>query len=321
VDLRSQNIRKTITSKGLLLLRGARVSTVGLGVMLAVILLGLAAATALPTPAVAQNEPADLEQLGSVLAQGVSPNLRVLEGPPYLVPVTTRRWEDRSKTFVTWSESCTTEPQVRIERRSGRDPSFQLVWQGALLNQPRTEYLRIQTLHEYRLVAQCQKPSGLSIGTMQSAPFVIQVVEDDKLPPEPGTVWAPTIGYLGNWVTKSSGFPSGDSTHEARQDGAAAILPYYGIAAAWVSTLDDSPTLARVVCDERRDPQGGWIPCAEVETEDPDPGISGRSRRVVWASRWDDQSTSRRHEVRVISNESHDVDVDAFVTVTRVGPF
>jgi hypothetical protein len=302
---------------------GARTFTVGLGVMLAVTLLGLAAATALPTPAVAQNEP-DLEQLGSVLEQQVNPNRRVLEGPPYLVPVTTRWWEDRSKTSVTWSESCTTEPQVRIERRSGPGISqnpFQLVWQGALLNEPRTEYLRIQTLYEYRLVVQCQKPSGLSMDAMRSVTFIIQVVEDDKLPPEPGHVWAPTIGYLGNWVTKSSGFPSGDSTHEARQDGAAAILPYYGIAAAWVSNLDDSSTLARVVCDEQRDPQGGWIPCAEVDTEDPDPGISGRSRRVVWSSKWDHRSTSRRHEVRVISDERHDVDVDAFVTVTQVGSF
>ena len=108
---------------------------------------------------------------------------------------------------------------------------------------------------------------------------------------------------------------SGDTTHDALQEGAAAILVYEGSGAAWVTTVDDSTTLAQVVCDEQRNPQGNWIPCVEVNTDDPDPGISGRHQRVAWSSRWGHGAVNQRHVVRVISDDTHDVDVAAFLIV------
>jgi hypothetical protein len=148
--------------------------------------------------------------------------------------------------------------------------------------------------------------------------FWIGVVEDYPQD-EPGV----SLGYLGNWTADSCAGCSGGRTHVAEQEGAAAILRYEGAAAAWVTTADDSRTPARVVCDEELDPQGGFRTCAEVDTEDPDPGISGRHMRVAWA--WPHFwgiGVNRNHTLRVISDDpstgfDNIPDVDAFLVVHR----
>src|SRR5215208_2411702 len=104
---------KRIISKGLGV-GGARIFTVGLGVTLAVIL-GLAAATASPTPAVAQG--------GVVSAVTVMNRVtyqdKVWEpssaGQPYRVPVQTF-WGLQN------SENCISSPQQRLERQDGNGP-------------------------------------------------------------------------------------------------------------------------------------------------------------------------------------------------------
>ena len=156
---------------------------------------------------------------------------------------------------------------------------------------------------------------------MLGAPFWIEVVEDNKTAPALG----PKIGYLWNWDTTNGyhGSPSGGTTHEATQEGDAAILPYKGMAVSWVTTLDDASTPARVVCDEQRDPQGNFIPCADLDTDDPTPGTTDRNQQVAWTSnKWNQESTENQHTVRIISDDSsvgfdNNVDVDALIIVHR----
>jgi hypothetical protein len=295
VELRSQNMVKRIISKGLGL-GGARIFTVGLGVTLAVIL-GLAAATASPTPAVAQG--------GVVSAHGVWNRVNT-EGPtriqvgepssagrPYRVPV---------QTFFPLEnhENCISPPQQKLERRAGNGP-WQLVWAETTFNTPFIrQLLDTDKSYRYRFTVSCSKANGVESSVTNGVRFSMHVIEDDKPPPT-------GITYNGHWVVSRFGSPSGDSTHVAKQVEASATISYDGIAAAWVTTLNgESPVPARVACE--------GVLCASIDTSNPTPEY----RRVYWSDTWNTWSTQKAHRVQVIADDPNDVDVDAFIIIRKV---
>jgi hypothetical protein len=294
VELRSQNMVKRIISKGLGL-GEARIFTIGLGVMLAVIL-GLAAATASPTPAVAQG--------GVVSAMGVwnrvesggptASHGKVWDpssaGQPYRVPVQTF-WDLQNQ------ENCTSPPHQKLERQDGNG-QWQLVWAGSGPAPYIRQLLETDKSYRYRHTVSCMKAQGPESSVTNGVRFSMHVIEDDKPPPK-------GITYNGQWVVSRFGLFSGNSTHVAKQVEASATITYDGIAAAWVTTLDAEDTVrARVACER--------VLCASLDTSYP----TREYRRVAWSDSWNTnyRSTNKGHRVQVIADDPYGhVDVDAFI--------
>lgn len=329
-------MHKTIFSR-FLWVGGARVSTVGLGVILAV-MLAFAAATTTARPAAAQDPPGWFEifhafELYSTCTTGLPGGGQVCEFPPnstkgeihdstlsYTIPVETH-WSVDAFTLAFWKakNNCTSAagpPEWKLERQVGNSP-FEVFLKGTTeLGAEGVQRLQANTIYRYRLTYTCQRADATPVTTtIYGKRFWIGVVENNHQP-EPGV----SLGYFGNWLTRTSVRYSGGSTREARQVGASALLRYEGAAVAWVTTVEDNDTaIARVVCEDELDPQGNFRTCAEVDTEDPDPGVSGRYTRVAWDfPRLWGLGVNADHKLRVISDESHDVDVDAFLVVHQV---
>jgi hypothetical protein len=273
-------------------------------------MLGFAAATTTATTAVAQQDP--LRYIA--LDHRIPPQGKVFDGPRYTIPVSTAWW-DEEPMFSWIAQNCSTpsDPQWQIERQVG-DGAWQVFREGTGGNfGGGVDRVQANTVYRYRLTLTCHKGTTPVTETKLGNRFWIGVVEDNQAPP------GPTIGWLGNWVEKTIFSYSGGTTHEVTgRLPAAAIFQYEGIAAAWVTTLDrDSNQEARVVCDEKRDAQGNWVPCAEVDTEDPTPETrTDRPRRVAWSPRFSSFENNDNHEVRVIPSD-FDIDVDAFLVVHR----
>jgi subtilisin family serine protease len=225
-------------------------------------------------------------------------------GPPYDVSVVT------SWVLGDWEigRACHSGTvQQILELQVGNGP-FQVTWQGT---EPTgdldlvTRTLRTDTTYRFRHTATCQSPSGNTpsgntvTGVTYGVRFSLRVIEDNS----------PAINYVGTWVPRTSASATGGTTHEARQVGATASHTYDGIAAAWVTTVDEKPypIQARVMCD--------GVPCGTVNTGEHE---FGEERAVKWSSTWSSESSNRRHTVEVISDESRLVDVDAFIAVHRV---
>jgi len=276
-------------------------SKIGLGVILAVIL-GLAAASASPTPAVAQG--------GVVSAMGVwnqvesggptASHGQVWEpssaGRPYRVPVKTF-WDLQNQ------EDCISPAQGKLERQDGNGP-WQLVWAGTSFGHPYIrQLLDTDKSYRYRLTVSCMKAHGVESSVTNGVRFSMHVIEDDKPPPK-------GITYNGQWVVSRFGPVSGDSTHVAKQVEASATITYDGIAAAWVTTRDAEDTVrARVACER--------VLCATIDTSSP----TREYRRVIWSDAWNTWSSQKVHRVQVIADDPFGhVDVDAFVLVSERRP-
>jgi hypothetical protein len=309
MGLRSKNVRKKFSTSD------ARACTVGLGIMLAVIL-ALAAATTSPTPAVAQGRiegsiPPQQAQGGTLgihiwhrvehLSQLGDPSQA---GQPYSVRVATY-WALQN------FQDCISPPVQRLERQQGYfGPGdygpWELVWEGTTPSGLRVvqETLQTDKRYRYRVSTACYKrdDSGnlrVEFTFTDGVPFWMSVWQDDE--PTPGS-----INYNGKWIASSYGFPSGGSTHNAVQFGATATYTYRGIAAAWVSTLDneDDPVEARVACDR--------MLCGSVDTSSRTRGY----RRVVWSGDWRTGNDNNIHRIQVIADNSQgDIDVDAFIII------
>jgi hypothetical protein len=162
--------------------------------------------------------------------------------------------------------------------------------------------------YHYIHLARCQNPSGdMVTGATSGVPFSLYVIEDP---------WV-YFTYAGDWITRPSRYATGGTTHEARQVGATANLSYPGIAAAWVTTLDEDKDVQASVM---------WDTCI-VTFACPDTVNTGDefgdARVVKWSSSWTGwygNSYNRAHTVQVTSHESRLVDVDAFVLVRERRP-
>jgi hypothetical protein len=160
------------------------------------------------------------------------------------------------------------------------------------------------TTYWYFHTATCQQPSGQMVtGATYGVPFSLHVIEDP---------WV-HFTYSGVWIQRAGG--TGGTTHEARQVGATATFRAGGIAAAWVTTVDekDYPIWARVMWDGC-----SWPACPRWIDTGSDP--FGDARVVKWSSSWNENSYGRYQTVQVISEESRRVDVDAFVLVVPRRP-
>jgi hypothetical protein len=314
-------MHKTIFSK-VLRIGGARVSTVGLGVILA-IMLGFAAATTTATPAAAIPNPGLLSFIrveNSIEVYSFEPNDpkgQADDTPRYTVPVVTR-WEDTSVSRLQlWiGQNCTaTRPQWRLERQVGTDPTWQVLKQGTTEQGAEVvQDLQTNTRYLYRWIITCKKiGSDKPIEEIKyGKAFQIRVVENDQVVNEPGL----SLSYSPDWIKEPSVRYSGGTTHEALQDGPYADLRYEGLAAAWLTTADDSSTFARVDC---LNTAGTFVVCGDVNTKDPDPGEANTNQRVAWTSdAWHRYTVSQRQAIRVISEDNHGVDVDAFFIVNGV---
>jgi subtilisin family serine protease len=218
--------------------------------------------------------------------------------PPYDVSIDTF-WVLRDWEIGKACQSGTV--QQKLELQVGNGP-FQVTWQGT---EPTgdldlvTQGLQTDTTYRYRHTTTCQSPSGNTVtGVTHGVRFSLRVIEDNS----------PAINYVGTWVPRISVRATGGTTHEANQVGATASHTYDGIAAAWVTTVDekDYPIQARVMCD--------GAPCGTVNTGENE---FGEERAVKWSYIWSSQSSNGRHTVEVISDESRLVDVDAFIIVRR----
>jgi subtilisin family serine protease len=219
-------------------------------------------------------------------------------GPPYDVFVHTY-WTLDNWEIGRVCQSGTVQQTLEIQVGNG---PFQVTWQGT---EPTgdldlvTQLLQTDTTYRYRHTATCQSPSGNTVtGVTYGVRFSLHVIEDNT----------PAITYTGNWVPRSSPRATGGTTHEARQVGAFASLGYYGIAAAWVTTVYDRsyPIQARVYCD--------GAPCGTVNTGEHN---FTEEQVVKWSNTWRSQSSNRAHVVQVISDENRLVEVDAFIVVRR----
>jgi len=300
-ERRSENMHKTIFSKVSRVVGGARVSTVGLGVMLAVILLGLTVVTAFPTPALANHGPR-ATQFKHKIIEGES----LSSGPPpYTVGVETS-WTLQNLV------GCTPGTlQQKLERQDNDGP-FQVVWQGTETGSGDKDQVRdlLQasmagasiTTYRYRHTGTCLGPTGDTRRHITIGPtFYLSVTEDQRTP-------VTEIDYTGTWIQRAGG--TGGTTHEARQVGATATSRnHWGIAAAWVTTVDEKPypIEARIECD--------YPECPATRDTGSDP--FGDDSVVKWSSSWNTSSNNSHHDVTVISEENRRVDVDAFVVVIR----
>jgi hypothetical protein len=312
VTVTGENMGKTIFSK-VLWVGGARASTVGLGVMLAVILV-LASATAFPTPAVAVHGPPHPPTANSLTQQVAEDEALSPGGPPYTIKVDTS-WQLRNVGPLDCKPGTVRQQLWQYTTGTG-GPPYELVWQSTEDRERYSVRQRLQTSNSepfakywYIHNAYCENPRGDNVvGSTIGAPFALHVFEDD-----PGFhPLAPLVlRYAGDWITRPSHYATGGTTHEARQVGAAATVAYDGIAAAWVTTLDeDHDVQASVMWDTC----SGTFGCPATRYTGDE---FGDARVVKWSNSWNEISYNSRHWVKVISDESRRVDVDAFVLVVR----
>jgi hypothetical protein len=315
---RSKDVHKKLFSK-VSWVGGARVFTVGLGVMMAV-MLGLAATPAQPLPAINLDFIRVEHSFEEYPFRRDDPSGAADDGPPYTVPVVTR-WDDTGvSTLPNWiGTNCTaTRAKWELQRRVGTDPAWQLVKQGTTEQSAEVvQRLQTDTRYQYRWQITCKKANPSGSGTQlitrmnSGGVFQIEVVEDNQLVNRPDL----SLSWAGDWLIDDGGSYSGGATHEAQQDGAYAVLLYEGLAAAWVTTLDSFNTRARVEC---LDGAGNLVGCGRVNTEN---GQLNRYQRVAWTSNsWAYQPkqpspVNANQEIRVISEENEDFDVDAFFVV------
>jgi len=297
----SGNMVKSIISKGLGL-GGARIFTVGAGVILSA-MLWLAAAT----PLTAQ-----------IIIEPNNPWVLVLRHEPDFGSTVTPDLGVRVRT--TWELDrpgrCPEPLKQELYRRTGsqtKNPG-ELIWQGKGYTAPRfRHYLKLNTEYQYHLFVTCPPlDEGHLYPGVTEAPFGFRILEDDR---GPAALW-PTL-YRGTWVTRQGKEFSGGSTHEARQDQSSATIGYNGLAMAWLTTSDAKPSgdqdQARVACDRRL--------CATVSTA---VGSVTKPRRVMsagWLSVWGHWSTQGPHRLQVIADDNEGVDVDAFLLVEDCAGF
>jgi len=206
--------------------------------------------------------------------------------------------------------------QQKLERQDNDGP-FQVVWQGTETGSGDKDQVRdlLQasmagasiTTYRYRHTGTCLGPTGDTRRHITIGPtFYLSVTEDQRTP-------VTEIDYTGTWIQRAGG--TGGTTHEARQVGATATFRAGGIAAAWVTTVDekDYPIWARVMWDGC-----SWPACPRWIDTGSDP--FGDARVVKWSSSWNENSYGRYQTVQVISEESRRVDVDAFVLVVPRRP-
>jgi hypothetical protein len=338
VGMGCENMVKTVFSKG------ARVSTVGLGVILAVILLGLAAATAFPRPAGAVhqgfggpstayfNQEIAVDGCRELAQEDIHEPCRTLSPstPPYRVYVSTA-W-----TPLTVSSACKPGTvQQKLERQADNDP-YTLVWEGPYLSPEEQYKLWVRdalltsppegpnTTYLYRHTATCENASGHTLkGRATPSPrFSLHVLEND-FPLAPLF-----LQYGGNWVTDSTHGATGGTTHEAKEVGATATLRITALGVAWVTTVDEKsyPIEAKVTSTPQCDVtiQRPEACRTTVNTGEHD---FGRERVVQWSLGWSNYQNrvnnpkqigeNRPHTVEITSSEDRLVDVDAFVIAIR----
>jgi hypothetical protein len=119
---------KMIFSK-VLSVGGARTSTVGLGVMLAVILLGLAAAIAFPTPAVAVHGPPHPPTATALNQQVAEDEALSSGGPPYRIEVDTF-WQLRDDGPLNCKPGTVKQELWRDTRGGTGAHPYALIWQS-----------------------------------------------------------------------------------------------------------------------------------------------------------------------------------------------
>jgi hypothetical protein len=332
--MRCENMVKTVFSKG------ARVSTVGLGVMLAVILLGLAAATAFPTPAGAFHQgiggPRTDYFMQEIAVDGcrelASENLdepcRTLDPstPPYRVKVSTA-WPP-----LAVSNRC--EPgtvRQKLEREVDNGP-YTLVWEGPYLPPEEQEKFWVRdalltsppegpdTTYLYRHTATCQNASGHTLrGVATTSPrFSLHVLQDDFAHPFLPLV----LRYGGNWVTDHDPRATGGTTHEAKEVGATATLRITALGVAWVTTVDEKPyeiqalVSSRPECDPTTQrPEA--CPPVKKDPNDPNkllPNVNtgehdfGEHRVVKWSKGWSNYQRGFNPE-QIGENRLHTVEI------------
>jgi hypothetical protein len=274
-------------------------SKIGLGVILTVIL-GLAAASAPPKPAVAQGGEFRVKAIFQKIDDSRARLLSTTDGKPYNLAITTW-WELENY------QGCSSDSIQTLDRKAAGGP-WERVWSGTGTSPPPKLYTRVWTgrVYIYSLRVACPK-GNVVIHVQDAVTFHIAVMENDKPPPG-------SISYRGQWIKSTSGRPSGGSTHVAKQVGASATMTYGGMAAAWVSTIDkgEASVPARVACDYKL--------CGTVDTAWPGDGLFdgllyGQYKRVVWSNTWSSKSSHNVHRVQVIADDPSDVDVDALLLV------
>jgi hypothetical protein len=310
---------KAIFSK-VLWVGGARVSTVGLGVILGVIL-GLAAVPATGTPAAAQTDNPWVSFLRHELVFDKMVNADASESfAPHSIQVRTW-WE------LDHPEKCPVPLHQRLFRQTGNEPlpgtlidDFSSYGSPNGVNSWYQHTLKLNTSYQYFLGVTCPPlDSGGSFGPafVEDEPFGIRLEEDTGVEP----MFLPI--FQGAWNTAQGAGFSGGTTHQATQLEPRALLAEGGFAAGWVTTRDPKPTLdedrAKVFCNERNNVTGTPVQCADVTTSVVNaPGQQPLYKRVKsagWLSRWDSTTEYQLLRVVVVPEDAEGVDVDAFVIV------
>jgi hypothetical protein len=344
---RSKDMHKTIFSK-VLCVGGARASTVGLGVLLAVMLV-LAAATAFPTPAGAVhlgdrggptagyfNQEIAVDGCRELAREDIDEPCVTVDPsePPYTVEVDTSwflsRWDDPDR--------CKPGTTRQILARQVDNGPFVVVWEGTepaprgtasgtntVRNGLQTSSLFPEvppTTYRYRHTATCENPAGHRVqGPPTFSPaFWLHVLDNDA------EITPLVLQYGGNWLPLHRTRAIGGTTHEAKEGGATATLRITALGVAWVTTVDEKsyPIEARVSSQPECDVSVQRLEACPrtVNTGEHD---FGEERVVRWSLGWSNyqrgfnpKQIGENRPLKVeITSEERRIDVDAFVIAIR----